>query len=109
MILRSATAVANPNIAFIKYWGDKDPALRIPANGSISMNLSNLQSRTTVTYDSSLDRDELILDRKVPDSLVVDRVTHFLNHVRHLAGIADYARVESENNFPMGSAWPVLN
>lgn len=103
MVLRTATAIANPNIAFIKYWGDKDPALRIPANGSISMNLSNLQSRTTVTYDSSLERDELILDRRVPDSLVVQRVVRFLDHVRHLAGFSDHARVESENNFPMGS------
>jgi diphosphomevalonate decarboxylase len=103
VVLRTATAIANPNIAFIKYWGDKDPALRIPANGSISMNLSNLQSRTTVTYDSSLERDELILDRRVPDSLVVQRVVRFLDHVRHLAGFSDHARVESENNFPMGS------
>lgn len=101
--MHTATAIANPNIAFIKYWGDKDPTLRIPANGSISMNLSNLQSRTTVTYDSSLDKDELVLDSKVPDSLVVNRVTQFLDHVRYLAGISDYAKVESENNFPMGS------
>ena len=101
--IASATAIANPNIAFIKYWGDKDPMLRIPANGSLSMNLSNLQSRTTVSYDSTLERDELILDRKVPDDLAVERVTRFLDHVRHLAGISYYARVESENNFPTGS------
>ncbi len=101
--MQSATATANPNIAFIKYWGDKDPSLRIPANGSISMNLSNLQSRTSVTFDSSLERDELILDRKVPDSLVIQRVVSFLDHVRQLAGISDHARVNSENNFPMGS------
>ena len=103
MILKTATAIANPNIAFIKYWGDKDPMLRIPANGSLSMNLSNLQSRTTVSYDSTLERDELILDRKVPDDLAVERVTSFLDHVRLLAGISYYARVESENNFPTGS------
>jgi len=103
VILKTATAIANPNIAFIKYWGDKDPMLRIPANGSISMNLSNLHSRTTVSYDSTLERDELILDRKVPDGVAVERVTRFLDHVRHLAGISYYARVESENNFPTGS------
>ncbi len=101
--MQSATAIANPNIAFIKYWGDQDPVLRIPANGSISMNLSNLQSRTTVTYDSSLEGDAFILDNKVPDPLAVERVTRFLEHVRHLAGVSDYAKVESENNFPTGS------
>jgi len=30
------------NIAFIKYWGNRDAALRLPANGSISMNLEGL-------------------------------------------------------------------
>jgi hypothetical protein len=43
------TAIAHPNIAFIKYWGNRDEALRLPANGSISMNLAGLETRTTVT------------------------------------------------------------
>jgi diphosphomevalonate decarboxylase len=103
VILKTATAIANPNIAFIKYWGDKDPMLRIPANGSISMNLENLFSTTRVNFDSALERDELILDGRVPGGMAVERVTRFLDHVRQLAGISHYARVESENNFPMGS------
>jgi len=98
-----ATAIANPNIAFIKYWGDKDPSLRIPANGSISMNLDNLYSKTTVSYEPTLARDELILDGRVPGDIAVERVTRFLDHVRQLAGISDYARVTSENNFPTGA------
>lgn len=101
--MKTATAIANPNIAFIKYWGDKDPVLRIPANGSISMNLESLHSRTTVTIDPDLEGDELILDGRVPGEMAVERVTRFLDHVRQLSGFSEFARVSSENNFPTGS------
>ena len=51
----TATAIACPNIAFIKYWGNRDdPRLRLPSNGSISMNLDGLFSRTTVTFGPDL-------------------------------------------------------
>ena len=34
-------AIATPNIALIKYWGNRDNALRIPAADSVSMTLDN--------------------------------------------------------------------
>jgi diphosphomevalonate decarboxylase len=101
--MSSATAVANPNIAFIKYWGDRDPDLRIPANGSISMNLDSLFSRTEVTFDASLEKDEFILDGRDPGKEAVERVVKFLDRIRQLAGILDFAWVNSVNNFPIGS------
>ena len=50
----AATAIANPNIAFIKYWGNRDHNLRIPSTGSISMNLAGLETRTCVHFDPEL-------------------------------------------------------
>lgn len=44
--MTTATAQAHPNIAFIKYWGNRDERLRLPSNGSISMNLAGLETRT---------------------------------------------------------------
>jgi len=38
-LMTTATALANPNIALIKYWGNRDNDLRLPSTGSISMNL----------------------------------------------------------------------
>ena len=98
-----ATAQAHPNIAFIKYWGDQDPELRIPVNGSLSMNLDCLYSRTTVEFDQELDKDELLIGGQRPDDMAVSRVSRFLNRVRELADFAICARVSSENNFPTGS------
>jgi len=40
--MTTAIAQASPNIAFIKYWGNRDNTLRLPANGSISMNSSSM-------------------------------------------------------------------
>jgi diphosphomevalonate decarboxylase len=101
--MKSATAIAHPNIAFIKYWGDKDPELRIPANGSISMNLDGLYSRTTVTFDPNLQRDEITIGESQPGEEARQRVSRFMEHVRSLAEITDFARITSENNFPTGS------
>jgi diphosphomevalonate decarboxylase len=99
----SATALANPNIAFIKYWGNRDPILRIPANGSISMNLEGLETRTTVTFDAGLRQDQLTLNGQTADEEGRRRVSNFLDRVRAMAGSDLCAQVESQNNFPTGA------
>ena len=99
----STTAIAHPNIALIKYWGDFDSNLHIPASGSISMNLAELFTRTTATFDSSLPEDQIVLNSELIDGKVLERVSTFLNRVRRLAGIPTFARVESKNNFPTGA------
>jgi diphosphomevalonate decarboxylase len=98
-----ATAIAHPNIALIKYWGDLDADSHIPANGSISMNLSGLTTRTRVSFDPALQYDELILNEKPLVGNALQRIRTILNTVRRLAGIPTFARVESKNNFPTGA------
>ena len=97
------TAIAHPNIAFIKYWGNRDDALRLPLNGSISMNLSGLESRTTVQFDEALEHDTFELNGEFQSAAGLQRVSQFLDHVRRLAGLTNYARVSSTNNFPTGA------
>jgi len=100
----TTTAVACANIAFIKYWGNRDAQLRLPSNGSISMNLDGLYARTQVTFDESLCCDDvLFLNGRIEESSALERVSEFLDHVRALAGVRLCARVVSENNFPMGT------
>jgi diphosphomevalonate decarboxylase len=100
---RTATAVAYANIAFIKYWGNRDPILRIPANGSISMNLEGLETRTTVTFDAGLMQDQLTLNGQTANEEARRRVSNFLNRVRAMVGSDLCAYIESQNNFPTGA------
>ncbi len=101
--MESRTAVAHPNIAFIKYWGNRDAALRIPLNGSISMNLAGLETRTSVRFDGSLSSDQFILNDQNQTGKPLQRVSAFLNVIRNLANQAQFAQVESKNNFPLGA------
>lgn len=99
---RSATAVAHPNIAFIKYWGNLDDRLRLPVNPSLSMNLAGLFTRTTVTWDASLDTDQLYLNRQQQTGIPQQRVSKYLDAIRPYLNIQSPARVVSANNFPIG-------
>jgi diphosphomevalonate decarboxylase len=67
------------------------------------MNLGGLETRTTVTFDAFLSSDELMINHDLAGGEALGRVSEFLNRVRRLAGINHFARVESENNFPMGA------
>ncbi|MBC8504952.1 MAG: diphosphomevalonate decarboxylase [Anaerolineales bacterium] len=100
---KTATAVAHPNIAFIKYWGNHNQELRIPSNGSISMNLGALFTRTSVTFDESLQTDQLTLQGESNTGPALQRVSGFLDIVRKTSSLDSFARVESQNNFPMGT------
>jgi diphosphomevalonate decarboxylase len=101
--MTTATAQASPNIAFIKYWGNRDNALRLPMNGSISMNLDGLFTRTTVSFQPSLPYDELIINGHEIAGPGRERVSYILDLVRVMAGIHDSAEVMTENNFPSGA------
>jgi len=100
---RRATALAHPNIALIKYWGNQDDDLRLPANPSLSMNLGDLQTVTAVTFDDRLPADELLINGTEFSGPALQRVTASLDLVRRLAGIDTPARIESDSNVPVGS------
>jgi len=103
MTIHSVTALAHPNIAAIKYWGNRDDALRLPANGSISINLDGLFTRTSISFQSSLPFDELIINGREIAGSALERVSLILDLVREMAGIKERAEIVSENNFPSGA------
>ncbi|HEX9618377.1 MAG TPA: diphosphomevalonate decarboxylase [Anaerolineales bacterium] len=101
--MTTATAQSHPNIAFIKYWGNRDQYFRLPTNGSISMNLAGLHTRTRVTFDADLEADELSLDGQPVSGAGLQRVSGFLDLVRQMAGLILRACVDSRNSFPTGA------
>jgi diphosphomevalonate decarboxylase len=101
--MTTATAQSQPNIAFIKYWGNRDDTLRLPMNGSISMNLDGLFTRTTVSFQPSLPFDELIINGREVMGAGRDRVSYILDIIRGMANIHERAEVMTENNFPSGA------
>ncbi len=98
----TATARANANIAFIKYWGNHDDRLRLPANPSISLNLAGLYAQTTVTWADAETTDQLLLNGQAETGRALDRVVAHLNVLRQRLNVQSSAIVESVNNFPMG-------
>jgi diphosphomevalonate decarboxylase len=99
---RRATAVSCANIALVKYWGNRDDDLRLPANGSLSMNLAGLETITTVELVPELKEDEFYLNGEPGTGPARERVSAHLDRLRQKAGLSLRARVESRNNFPMG-------
>ena len=103
MEIGKATAVACSNVPFVKYWGNRDNALRLPANSSLSMNLGGLVTKTTVTFDQRLERDEVVIDGQPAEGPARARVATHLDLLRRQAGLRAAAHVVSHSNFPAGT------
>lgn len=95
-----AVATAAPNIALVKYWGKRDLARNLPAVGSISVTLSDLETRMRVEFDDTLDADRLTVNGQV-ETRMLPRISRCLDAV---AGTArSRARVDSIANFPVAA------
>lgn len=95
-----ATAKAPANIAFIKYWGKVDRRLKIPENNSISMNLSNIYTITTVEFSNRYKKDSFDLQNEQVNKESRLKVFKHLDIIRKLANNKTSCRVLSKNNFP---------
>ncbi|MBW6451653.1 MAG: diphosphomevalonate decarboxylase [DPANN group archaeon] len=95
-----STALANANIALVKYWGKRDEKLILPQNSNVSVTLSELSTITTVEFSDDYDEDIFILDDKVTSGKDKERVLSQLDMVREIAKSSQKAKVVSKNNFP---------
>lgn len=98
----TATAIAHPNIALVKYWGKRDDAANLPATGSLSVTLDAMRTRTRVCFEPGLGADRVRLDGQ-EDAATSRRVSACLDLLRRRAGVAHGAVVESDNDFPTGA------
>ncbi|WP_280275254.1 diphosphomevalonate decarboxylase [Nocardia wallacei] len=96
-------AVANPNIALIKYWGKRDAALHLPTTTSLSLTLREFPTTTTVTVTSGLETDRVSLAGQTASDAFAGRVSRFLDIVRELSGDRRNAVVDTVNTVPTGA------
>lgn len=98
-------AIAPSNIAIVKYWGKRNRQLNLPLNSSISISLKDLYAKTKVVFESSLERDMVIINGKtlneeeskdyVGKVLKVFREKYIEKNLR--------AKIISETNFPQSA------
>ena len=95
-----ATAVARANIALVKYWGNRDAALNLPASGSLSLTLAGLETRTTVTSGGATE-DRLLINGQLVGPVGLARARRVMDAARALAQRpGEPMLVESNNSFP---------
>ena len=97
-----ATAIANANIALVKYWGKRDKALILPQNSSISMTCEGMQTTTTVEFSNKYKEHTVIINDEEFKKDEKDIHGH-LDRICRLAGISQHANVVSESNFPVAA------
>lgn len=103
---KKASAIANANIALVKYWGKRDEELILPYNSSISVTLDNLFTHTTVEFSEKLSKDIVIIDEeeiKEGSSEYEEYVGRFLKILRerykkYINNL--HVKIVSKNNFP---------
>jgi len=95
-----AVALANTNIALIKYWGKKNTHFNIPAVGSISITLGELFTKTKVSFLPELKFDSFILNGKKVEGYQTNRISKFLDLIREKTKLDRKVEIISDNNFP---------
>jgi diphosphomevalonate decarboxylase len=92
-------AVANSNLALVKYWGKADEGAKHPAAASLSVTLDSLSTVARVEFSSRLDDDRV---EGLPAGPAA-RVGAFLDRFRARFGVQPHATVSLTSNFPVAA------
>ena len=95
-----ASAIAHSNIAFVKYWGKKDPKKFIPTRSNISMTLDALTSTTTIEFSNDFEKDAIIINGKEQVGKPFEKAVRHIDTIRKFANANEKVKIMSENNFP---------
>lgn len=93
--MQTATAIAHPNIALVKYWGKRNSALNLPAVPSLSLTLDTFRTRTQVVW--GVESDAVHVAGAPAPAAFAERVLKFLDLI---SPSRPGCMVLTENNFP---------
>lgn len=99
-----ASALGHPIQGLIKYHGKIDEVLRLPSHNSISVNLKNFYTHTTVEISNTLDSNSMEIDGKKASRDAAERMLRVFNAFKNLVNLpSDYKiKVVSKNSFMSG-------
>jgi diphosphomevalonate decarboxylase len=108
-MLKSVKVKSPANIAFVKHWGMSLEGL--PLAGSLSMNLSNCITTTSIEDNYAAGLDEVFIRNYDGKTKTIvqnidprdDKVFAQIELIRALAGSDIKVKISSENNFPTKS------
>ena len=92
-------AVANSNLALVKYWGKADESAKRPASASLSVTLDSLSTAAGVRFSRELREDAIEGLPAAPAA----RVKEFLDRFRARFGVDGRAIVAIASNFPVAA------
>ena len=107
-VKEKATAFAPANIALVKYWGKRDSELNLPVTDSLSIDLGDLGTETSIEYSPD-GRDYVILNGNVLDLndpfavKVINFVDLFRGALNQAATNQPALAITTENNIPTGA------
>ena len=96
--MKTATAIAHPNIALVKYWGKRNRGLNLPAVPSLSLTLDEFRTRTQVLW--GVQSDAVHFQGSPAPPRFHKKVLEFLDFV---SPKRPPCMVLTENNFPSGA------
>lgn len=94
-----AWAVANSNLALVKYWGKGDGGANQPASASLSVTLDSLATAAEVVFSSERGEDRI---EGLPPAAET-RVLAFFKRFRATFGVRGHAAVFLASNFPVAA------
>ena len=107
-VKEKATAFAPANIALVKYWGKRDSQLNLPVTDSLSIDLGNLGTETTIEHSPDgqdaviLNGNKLAYDDKFAVK-VINFVDLFREALNQAATNQPSLTITTNNNIPTGA------
>lgn len=107
-VKEKATAFAPANIALVKYWGKRDNELNLPVTDSLSIDLGNLGTETTIEHSPD-GHDAVILNgnKLAQDNKFAVKVINFVDLFREALNQAATNQpaltITTNNNIPTGA------
>jgi diphosphomevalonate decarboxylase len=94
-----AWAVANSNLALVKYWGKAGEGANHPASASVSVTLESLSTAAEVVFSREMREDRI--DGLPPPAET--KVLRFFERLRAAFGVRDHAAAFLASNFPVAA------